>query len=150
LLLRGRYILVLGVLIASPIVYYLASPLFINVTVNERLTTNESTLILAKGNFTDADSFHKTSGTASILSLGNGTKILRFENFRTTNGPDLFVYLSTDNVANNFVNLGSLKGNIGDQNYVLPMDVDLTSYKHVLIWCRAFSILFGSAELSNL
>jgi hypothetical protein len=73
---------------------------------------------------------------------------LRLEDFKSTNGPDLYVYLSTDKgAATDFVNLGRLKGNIGNQNYDIPKRTDLSKYDTVLIWCRAFSVLFGSAEL---
>jgi hypothetical protein len=76
-----------------------------------------------------------------------GNSILRLENFRATNGPDLHVYLSTDKSASDFVSLGRLKGNIGNQNYEIPEGTELSKYDTVLIWCRAFSVLFGSAEL---
>jgi hypothetical protein len=69
------------------------------------------------------------------------------ENFKATNGPDLYVYLSTDKSDDNIVNLGRLKGNIGNQNYPIPAGTDLTKYKNALVWCRAFSVLFGSAQL---
>jgi hypothetical protein len=64
-----------------------------------------------------------------------------------TNGPDLHVYLATDKGASDFVNLEGLKANIGNQNYAIPAGTDLTKYDTVLIWCRAFSILFGGTEL---
>jgi hypothetical protein len=79
--------------------------------------------------------------------LENGGDILRLEDLMVTNGPDLYVYLSTDKSASDFVNLGRLKANIGNQNYPIPAGTDLTKYDIVLIWCRAFSVLFGSAEL---
>jgi Electron transfer DM13 len=62
-------------------------------------------------------------------------------------GPDLYVYLSTDKNASDFVNLGRLKGNVGDQNYEIPDGTDFSKYDTALIWCQAFSVLFGSAEL---
>ncbi len=74
--------------------------------------------------------------------------MLRLEAFEVTNGPNLFVYLATDPQARDFVDLGVLKGNIGDQNYVVPTNADLGRYSYVLIWCKAFSVLFGSAELA--
>ena len=80
--------------------------------------------------------------------MEDGSNVLRLENFRATNGPDLFVYLATDKGASEFVNLGVLKANIGNQNYDIPEGTDLEKYNNVLIWCRAFSLYFGSAELS--
>jgi Electron transfer DM13 len=71
------------------------------------------------------------------------------ENLKATNGPDLYVYLSTDKGVSDFVNLGRLKGNIGNQNYEIPAGTDPAKYDTVLIWCKAFSTLFGSAKLSS-
>jgi hypothetical protein len=46
-----------------------------------------------------------------------------------------------------FIDLGVLKGNIGDQNYQLVSDVDLSKYRAVSIWCKRFSVNFGAAPL---
>ncbi|MBW3021206.1 DM13 domain-containing protein [Candidatus Woesearchaeota archaeon] len=123
------------------ILWYLLSPLFFDKTVNEDAMGGT---IFYEGNFTDADNFHKTSG--KVLIIDNN---LRLEDFETTNGPDLKVYLATDKEATDFINLGMLKGNIGNQNYEIPEGTDLEKYNYVLIWCRAFSTLFGSAELNS-
>ena len=102
------------------------------------------------GNFVDAgDGFHKAEGVAKVINLEDGRTFLRLENLKTTNGPDLYVYLSTGNDASDIVNLGRLKGNIGNQNYEIPTGTDLSKYSTVLIWCKAFSTLFGSAKLSG-
>ena len=93
------------------------------------------------------DGIHNVDGIAKILTLVDGSKILRLENFKSTNGPDLHVYLSTDKMASHFIDLGRLKGNIGNQNYQIPVDIDLSKYNNVLIWCKAFSVLFGNAQL---
>ena len=138
-----------AVVIAAPIVYYLASPLVINIRVDESSGDlgPDGPGVVRRGSFVDVDAFHRTSGAALVLQLGNGSRILRFEGFQTVNGPDLFVYLSTDLEAQDFVNLGRLKGNLGDQNYPVPEDVDVDRYRYALIWCRAFTTLFGSATL---
>ena len=47
-----------------------------------------------------------------------------------------------------YIDLGPLKGNIRNQNYQLPSHIDLLKYKNVHIWYRAFSILFGNAQLT--
>ena len=93
------------------------------------------------------DGIHNAEGQAKIIPISNDGSILRFENLKVTNGPDLYVYLSTDKAASEFVSLGKLKANNGNQNYNIPSDTDLSKYNMVLIWCKAFSILFGSAEL---
>ncbi len=94
------------------------------------------------------DGIHNAEGTAKIIPLQKeDTNVLRLEDLKVTNGPDLYVYLSTDKSASDFVNLGKLKANNGNQNYNIPPHTDLTKYDTVLIWCKAFSVLFGSTEL---
>jgi hypothetical protein len=122
------------------------SPYFYDVEVDEALPT--AFAALPEGKFVGVgDGIHDVQGDAQILEFGDDTKYLRLENFKSTNGPDLYVYLSTDEKASDFVSLGSLKGNIGNQNYEIPEGVDLSKYNKVLIWCKSFSVLFGSAEL---
>lgn len=94
------------------------------------------------------DGIHDAQGNALVIPLENGQNVLRLEDFRSTNGPDLYVYLATDSGASDYVNLGRLKANIGNQNYDIPAGTDLTKYDNVLIWCKQFSVLFGSAELA--
>ena len=95
------------------------------------------------------DGIHNAEGKAKVIPLDDGSSILRLEDFESTNGPDLYVYLSTDEKASDYVNLGRLKANSGNQNYELPEGIDLSKHKNVLIWCQAFGVLFGSAELQQ-
>jgi Electron transfer DM13 len=98
---------------------------------------------------------HETKGMASIYELPEGKKVLRFSGFETSNGPDVHVYLvaaadakDNDTVKNvGFIDLGSIKGNIGDQNYDLPPDVDLAKYRAVTVWCKRFGVNFATAPL---
>ena len=93
---------------------------------------------------------HPTSGEALVLGNGTGQRFLRFENFVTDNGPDLNVYLvnsSTGDVSD-YVDLGDLTGNIGDQNYEIRADLDLSVYDEVVIWCVRFGVGFGDARLT--
>ena len=105
------------------------------------------------GAFTSGD--HPTSGTAFVLSLQDGSRVLRLEDLDTDNGPDLRVYLSTapagargSEFDDDFVDLGALKGNIGSQNYTIAANVDIARYQSVVIWCRRFSVAFGVAPLT--
>lgn len=95
------------------------------------------------------DGIHSAEGIAKVFPLQDGSSILRIENLHVTNGPDLYVYLSPDKSASDFINVGKLKANNGNQNYEIPAGTDLSMYDTVLIWCRPFSVLFGSAELSG-
>jgi hypothetical protein len=119
--------------------------------VNENMTEAATTLgqtSLLIGEFVGVnDGIHNAEGLAKVIQLDDASMILRLENFKATNGPDLYVYLATDNSASDFVNLGRLKGNIGNQNYDIPEGTDFSKYDTILIWCQAFSVLFGSAEL---
>ena len=123
----------------------------VNNTVIENIsmiTTQETANKTLAGTFVGAgDGFHNAEGVAKLIQVGDGTNILRLENLKATNGPDLYVYLSADKTASDFVSLGRLKGNMGNQNYEIPSGTHLTKYNNVLIWCRAFSVLFGSAQL---
>jgi hypothetical protein len=108
---------------------------------------------LASGSFHTV--LHATSGTATIYQLGDGSRILRFTNFQTSNGPDVHVYLVAADDAKDsesvkqagFIDLGSIKGNIGDQNYTVGSGVDLSKYRAVSVWCKRFSANFGTAPL---
>ena len=96
-------------------------------------------------------------GTLAYSLAPSGKKTLRLTNFETSNGPDVHVYLvATQDAKDNdtvtkagFVDLGSLKGNIGDQNYELPANADLAKYRAVTIWCKRFSVNFGTAPLNS-
>ena len=98
---------------------------------------------------------HPTEGSARVLGDGSGQRFLRLEDFRTDNGPDLNVYLSaapSDAPASafggDFVDLGDLKGNVGSQNYEIPVGTDLDRYSTVAIWCVRFGVVFGAADLT--
>jgi hypothetical protein len=101
-----------------------------------------------EGAFVSRD--HPTTGQAVVLGNGTGQRFIRFEDFQTDNGPDLAVYLVNSTAAgvDDFIDLGKLKGNSGEQNYEIPTDVDLDLYDTVLIWCVRFSSPFGEAPLS--
>jgi hypothetical protein len=142
--------LVIVAAIAIPIGIYTISPLFISSTVNEPLpaTTSIPREKPLSGIFMGAhDGFHNAEGNIKLVSLTDGSKILRLENFKSTNGPNVHVYLSTDKRATDYVDLGKLKANNGDQNYIIPSGTDVTKHNIVLIWCKDFSVLFGSAVL---
>jgi hypothetical protein len=110
--------------------------------------------VLATGRFRSGE--HHTEGTATILRLADGRRFLRLPDFETSNGPVLVVWLSeADAAASDDENddatrldLGGLKGNIGNQNYAVPEGVDLDRYRSVVIWCARFHVTVGAAPLS--
>ncbi|MFZ3588508.1 DM13 domain-containing protein [Bacillus sp. DJP31] len=102
-----------------------------------------------QGNFQDADEKHSAQGLVKTLHA-DGEQFLRFEQFKVTNGPDLYVYLVKEGMpTNEGLSLGILKGNVGEQNYELPKDIDLSEYNKVVIWCKAFNVDFGFAVLQG-
>jgi hypothetical protein len=109
---------------------------------------------LASGTFHSVA--HETHGTATLLRLADGSRILRLTEFTTSNGPDVRVYLvaasdASDNASvkrAGFIELGRLKGTDGDQNYDVPADLDLSKYRAVTIWCKRFAVNFATAPLS--
>jgi len=109
--------------------------------------------ILESGTFHSGT--HPTEGTATIYRIENGSRVLRFTNFKTSNGPDVHIYMVAAEDAGDsasvqhaaFVDLGLIKGNIGDQNYILGSDLDLAKYRTVSVWCKRFSKNFGAAPL---
>lgn len=102
---------------------------------------------------------HKTSGRATIYREEDGKLVLRLTNFKTSNGPDVHVILiaakDADDNANFLksdterVELGSLKGNEGNQNYEIPNGTDLSKFKTVSIYCERFNANFGAAPLEK-
>jgi hypothetical protein len=109
---------------------------------------------LAEGTFIPRGRY-SGEGQALVLNDGSEQRFLRFENFATDNGPDLRVYLTVSDADgdsgafdDDFVDLGVLKGNIGDQNYEIPPDVDLSVYDTVVVWCVRFSTPFTAADLA--
>jgi len=113
--------------------------------------------VLARGKLITHE--HETTGTVAILRLPDGSRVLRFEDLNTSDGPDLRVWLTDAPVIEGtsgwrvfddgkHVELGALKGNKGSQNYPLPADADLKALTSVSIWCARFHVSFGAAELS--
>ena len=110
---------------------------------------------LVMGSFIDIDPIHGAEGSATIYELPDGDRVLRFEDFRSKNGPDLHVYLSTEAPTSTFaglgadeIHLGALKGNVGNQNYDVPADLDLSKYRSVVIYCVPFRVVFSTAAFS--
>jgi len=158
---QRNVIIALTVLAAGATGWYLFRPerLFIDDVVDEAFpgegvaAASAGPTALASGTF--HSNAHETYGSATVYQLEGGRRVLRLADFETSNGPDVRVYLVaaadvTDNDTvkkSGFVELGKLKGNIGAQNYEVPADVDLARYRAVTIWCKRFSVNFGTAPL---
>ena len=145
-------------IVAVVVAWYAFRPerLVVNRSVDEALPTAQtgsSPQLLESGKFYSI--LHPTAGAATIYQMGDGTRVLRLTSFSTSNGPDVHVYMVAADDAKDaatveragFVDLGVIKGNIGDQNYTLGSDLDLAKYRAVSIWCKRFSVNFGAAAL---
>lgn len=102
---------------------------------------------------------HETSGSVRIIENPDGTRQLALVGLATSNGPDVHVWLSAGPVVEgrdgwytaasyDHVDLGPLRGNLGDQLYDIPADVDLSTFRTVDLWCERFGVSFGAAALN--
>jgi hypothetical protein len=111
-------------------------------TVANPITTGLTTIYQASF----ASGAHATSGTVKLSKDAAGKKYLVFDTFKTDAGPDLRVYLSEDLTATNFVELTNKVTN-GTYQLDVATTIDTDKKRKVLIWCKSFSVLFGSADL---
>ena len=128
------------------------APTLFDKEVNERVVrATGDNVQLAAGSFVSIA--HEGRGTAAVVELPGGDRKLTLTGFATDPGPDLRVYVSTDDPASgdlgDFEDLGELKGNVGDQQYTVPRGLDVGRYSTVVVWCRAFSVAFTSAGLQR-
>lgn len=112
----------------------------VNVTFNPATAT-----LLKQGSFSGNMSY-TVSGSVKLYEQ-QGKKYIYFENFSSSNGPDLKVYVATSNTASQFVTLGALKSTSGTQAYLVNNPPDFNLYNKVLIWCQQFSVLFGTSTI---
>lgn len=112
-------------------------------------------MALATGAFVDGE--HTTTGTASVLQLADGSRYVRLENFSTSDGPDVHVWLTDQQAGGDdwgkyddgrYIPLGELKATDGNQNYLIPADANLAGMRSVVIWCDRFNVAFGSAAIA--
>ena len=157
---RALRVAVLGtyVVVAGAVGAYLGLTTLQDRVVHERVVTAApataagapaaAAVEVARGRFRSHE--HATTGEAAIVRLADGRRFLTLTSFETSPGPDLRVRLapggSFDGGADGAVDLSALKGNRGDQQYAIPRGVDAAGGT-VVIWCRAFSAPFGSAQL---
>ena len=117
-------------------------------TQNDR-STERAPVELAQGEFAGADG-HAGTGTATVVQEPSGQRLLTFTEFDVDPGVDVDVYLvpGDGSDVSDRVELGSLKGNVGNQQYEIPADADLTRYGTVVLWCKPFTVRIAVAELS--
>ena len=151
--------------------WWTISPLFLTKTLNEDLPARATAAaaaptaaaattapaaapagpkVLFMGQLQRVDDLHRGTGPVSLVEL-DGKTYLRFDNVAIQNGPDLHVYLARGMGGaydgSRDLYLGALKATNGSFNYELPAGTPLTDYKSVVVWCRAFTVLFTWADL---
>lgn len=145
---------IVGVLLGIPLLafaYYTISPLFINIKADDAhpvVDSAPSAMIVQPVAPVQVagTAGHPASGTVRFVEA-EGQRYVRYENYKTINGPDIYVYLAKDLDAKEFVNLGRVRATEGNINYEIPAGVDVGDYPYVLTWCEAFGVLFNSARL---
>lgn len=146
---KKKVIYLCGIVIGIAVLtfaYYAISPLFINIKVddaspalNDSKSSDTFPIVGTKG--------HPASGTVRIIEADNKNYV-RYENFKTINGPDIYVYLAKDLDAKEYINLGKVKATEGNINYEIPNDINIAEYRYVMVWCKIFGVLFNYADLS--
>jgi electron transfer DM13 len=159
-----------AVLLVAGLAWYLASPLFVRTYTNEALPAPATSIataqptaaataasapagprVLAMGELGYVDSIHNGTGPVRIVEVG-GQRFVRFEDVAITNAPDVHVYLSRETGGKwadaTSLYLGALKATNGSFNYELPAAADLSGYRSVVVWCRAFRVLITWADLT--
>jgi hypothetical protein len=153
---------------AGAFAWWTISPLFLTTTLNEDLPRATATVVpiattavsapptapparlIAMGQLQRVDELHRGTGPVSLFEL-DGKTYLRFENVAIQNGPDLHVYLARGTGGaydgSRDLYLGALKATNGSFNYELPAGTATADYKSVVVWCRAFTVLFTWADL---
>ncbi len=107
----------------------------------------EQPVELARGSFEGEDG-HAGSGVATVVGRPGGERLLTFTEFDVDPGVDVDVYLSASGEGiDDAVKIDDLKGNVGDQQYGIPPEVDLHRYPNVVLWCNPFTVRIAVAEL---
>jgi len=112
--------------------------------------------LLAEGQLTAVSETRPSKGQAQLFRLGTGEYLLRLEQFSVVKGPGLHVYLTgssapqtADSVLRDFIDLGAIKAQQGEQNYLMPADIDLTDYRGVVVFSPFFREIYASAALDR-
>ena len=176
---KVKLIVAIAVLIIIlPVAWYLVSPVFRVVEINESSPFNDRLDKMdskAMANFTKEVDAMKDKSVEIDDSMPSGTKVLskadfmprahdvkgkafliekdgkkiiRFENFMTINGPDLHIYLSSELGDADYIDLGKIKATKGNVNYEVPAGVNIKKYNRLLVWCQPFQVLFSYASFS--
>ena len=95
---------------------------------------------------------YRVEGMFTLTDTGGDNLELTFaSDFRASNGPGLFIYLS--NAATNVnggIELGAIQSNSGAQTYIISkQQAQLNSYSHVVVYCKPFGVAFGFGEFDD-
>ncbi len=117
--------------------------------LNQSVDTSQSKLISNTGLFISSNN-ESVKGKTLLYATKDSFK-LAFQDFSSTNGPDLKVYLSKDSLASAIFNVGSLKSTMGSQVYSVSMTgLTIKDYPFIIIFCKQYNIPFGYAKVTYL
>ncbi len=130
------------------------SPDIIIPTEQQGMPTLLNPSVVAGGSFREIDAIHTATGTATIYQLPDNSRLLRLENFKVTNGPTLHIYMTRNatpveskDIGTDYIDLGLLQANVGNQNYPVPSEVDLSAYRGLVIYSAPYNVIYSTAEL---
>jgi hypothetical protein len=110
--------------------------------VSETIPSNLT--VISQGSFIGAA--HTVTGVVKLSKDASGKKYLVFDNFNTQSGPDLRIWMAEDLSGKVYSEITSTVKN-GTYSLQIPSDVDTSKKTFVLVWCKQFTVLFGSAAL---
>lgn len=116
----------------------------------------EPPTLIGYGEFTSTDGSRPAGGVVRLFQLGTGEYLLRLENLSVTRGPGLHVYFTAAAaprdiavIQSDFIDLGELRAQSGDLNYVIPADIDLRDYHGVVVFSPYFRQLYATSALTS-
>ena len=123
-------------------------------------STSTWSMVLKKWEFnpnaTDSDRFHRGEWSVQIVSFEGKYKVVFWDDFVVTNGPDYYMYLLEDGDVqtkkefiqmSNKLRLSQIKQFKWYQVYEIPNDLDIDNYHSIVIWCDMFGAFITSADL---
>jgi hypothetical protein len=133
-------------------------------TEQQVLPTMEAPLVVGTGQFGRVDEVRWAEGTFTIYQQPDHNRVLWIQDFRSARAPDLHVILWAtefplepedieDMLAQPVplgardIDLGILQGNVGNQSYTIPPQVNLNLYNSIVIYSQTYQMIFSVAPI---
>ena len=94
---------------------------------------------------------HEAGGGYQVLRRDGGWVVRMMESFTSEKVPDGHVYLSNhaESLGRDAYHVNRLIRRNGEQEYVLPEDVDPAEFKFLLVWCVRFKVGVAAGPLET-